>query len=773
MEASVWGYGNWNGQLEEALATLVLVMDDKITGLLRVVKTVNELWDTLEAKYQLKKGVAFFILNARLWTIKKDFAESMHEYLHRLATTKGRIKAHGVDMSETDYRLATLVGLDSCYNNHFQVLEQVSDQLTKEHYDETLLQEKRRSVNDNNILSTGSSYHLVPQCTALANKVKDSAVIKLTKGSRMKVVAKGDFGPIHAKPSKGNLGTTTTMQNFVGHIRVIQMRTASNGTGASATQGMTPTTRVTRRRVYPLPKLIVHVKRTRSESSTLPIGHYNRESRELHMLERVQVDIIGPLRIVSVASALYFLTFTSKSSGKAWVGALAVHTEENAQEMIKVEMIKVPPLTQRQRCIRQHHGPVNRSCKCTLGELVATEAFACNHRARITHRNGCTMIQIPEETVSHLQESDKADKWETVPKSEHDNKGNKTWVEAKTANRQASRGSKKGIEDVKTAYHYFECEEEAYLESTAGMEYSKQVKIGTIASPAAKAPSAHKRERLMVTSRFDVLTISFSQPNIRRRPFDYETFCSSSSAPRTSDRFRTTPAYLIRRNTHRGSIFVDQTAYATSIFRRFDMEELKAVEKDVDANGMIKDKNFYPGVIRSLLYLVLGTQPDMAYSGIRAKQGSAESMAATWQPAKRVMQYGRETCNLEMEYKRTNETEQSYTFFKGVRADCSTTKQPRGSLAAESGHTSDHMAIKINNTGALHHILGNPNMQEAGTKTLSSNMAKIETVMRGSQRRPLREMGSSCRKGTQEQWQRGRLSQRREAPRITSKQQGP
>ncbi|KDN44258.1 hypothetical protein K437DRAFT_257126 [Tilletiaria anomala UBC 951] len=56
---------------EEALATLTLGIDDKIAGSIRMVKAAKELWTTLEAEYQPKKGVALFLPKRDFWTVKK------------------------------------------------------------------------------------------------------------------------------------------------------------------------------------------------------------------------------------------------------------------------------------------------------------------------------------------------------------------------------------------------------------------------------------------------------------------------------------------------------------------------------------------------------------------------------------------------------------------------------------------------------------------------------------------------------------------------------
>ncbi|KDN39523.1 hypothetical protein K437DRAFT_275981 [Tilletiaria anomala UBC 951] len=173
--------------------SLALVIDDEITGSICMVKASKALWlSTLKAKYQSTKGVALFILKRVFWSDKKGSSESIQEYPDHVAMMCGKVKAQGNDMSKPDYCLATHIGLDSCYNNHFKVLEQLDDQLTREHNDATLLQEELRQ-----------------QCysvsTALTNQAKDYPVITFANGTTLNAVAQGDNGLICVKTNKGNI----------------------------------------------------------------------------------------------------------------------------------------------------------------------------------------------------------------------------------------------------------------------------------------------------------------------------------------------------------------------------------------------------------------------------------------------------------------------------------------------------------------------------------------------------------------------------------------
>ncbi|KDN34810.1 hypothetical protein K437DRAFT_260429 [Tilletiaria anomala UBC 951] len=64
---------------------------------------------------------------------------------------------------------------------------------------------QRTSFNNIIILDIGSSQHLITQGTALTNKVKDSAAVKLSNCCTMREMAKGYYVPIHVDTDKGNV----------------------------------------------------------------------------------------------------------------------------------------------------------------------------------------------------------------------------------------------------------------------------------------------------------------------------------------------------------------------------------------------------------------------------------------------------------------------------------------------------------------------------------------------------------------------------------------
>ena len=112
----------------------------------------------------------------------------------------------------------------------------------------------------------------------------------------------------------------------------------------------------------------------------------------------------------------------------------------------------------------------------------------------------------------------------------------------------------------------------------------------------------------------------------------------------------------ITRNRKKWTITLDQTHYAEKVVKRFGQENCKPISvplptrynprsnPDKEANATLR--NQYQLVIRSLLYIMLGTRPDIAYSIIKISQFSANPTEEHLQKALYIVCYLLSTTDL-------------------------------------------------------------------------------------------------------------------------------
>lgn len=99
-----------------------------------------------------------------------------------------------------------------------------------------------------------------------------------------------------------------------------------------------------------------------------------------------------------------------------------------------------------------------------------------------------------------------------------------------------------------------------------------------------------------------------------------------------------------------GSIFVHQTAYANRVLRKFEMENCNPVSVPADPSQILSkedgsDKSVYPyrQLIGSLMYLAIGTRPDICYAVSNASRYLESPSQVHENAAKRILKYIRGT----------------------------------------------------------------------------------------------------------------------------------
>lgn len=92
--------------------------------------------------------------------------------------------------------------------------------------------------------------------------------------------------------------------------------------------------------------------------------------------------------------------------------------------------------------------------------------------------------------------------------------------------------------------------------------------------------------------------------------------------------------------------FVNQAKYASEVLKRFGMENCKPVSTPREANeylprdaGEAIDQTKYQALIGSLMYLALGTRPDIANAVGAAAQFCSDPRTEHWAAAKRILRY--------------------------------------------------------------------------------------------------------------------------------------
>src|SRR5437868_12356274 len=96
--------------------------------------------------------------------------------------------------------------------------------------------------------------------------------------------------------------------------------------------------------------------------------------------------------------------------------------------------------------------------------------------------------------------------------------------------------------------------------------------------------------------------------------------------------------HIVRNRTNR-IVYLDQHRYATSILTKFDIHHGAPIPMETKTHFPHDSPQFntttYQSAIGSLLYLTLGTRPDLAYAVNKLAQYSTNSTEAHWSAVKK------------------------------------------------------------------------------------------------------------------------------------------
>ena len=104
-----------------------------------------------------------------------------------------------------------------------------------------------------------------------------------------------------------------------------------------------------------------------------------------------------------------------------------------------------------------------------------------------------------------------------------------------------------------------------------------------------------------------------------------------------------------------GKVWIGQPAYAESILQKFSMENAKPVSTPVDTGTkLVKateesdsvDQALYQSAVGSLLYLLIGTKPDITYAVSNVANFCANPSKQHWTAVKRILRYLKGTTGL-------------------------------------------------------------------------------------------------------------------------------
>lgn len=101
-------------------------------------------------------------------------------------------------------------------------------------------------------------------------------------------------------------------------------------------------------------------------------------------------------------------------------------------------------------------------------------------------------------------------------------------------------------------------------------------------------------------------------------------------------------------------IRLHQTLYAEEVLKRFKMQDCKPVNTPctgIDSNTEPFDKTYYMQLLGSVMFLMIGTRPDIAYTVNLLSRALKDPTHAHWIAGKRLLRYIAGSRNLGLEYK--------------------------------------------------------------------------------------------------------------------------
>jgi len=110
-----------------------------------------------------------------------------------------------------------------------------------------------------------------------------------------------------------------------------------------------------------------------------------------------------------------------------------------------------------------------------------------------------------------------------------------------------------------------------------------------------------------------------------------------------------------------GSISVSQENYALKVLQKFNMFECNKVTTPMDkvtaceSNGCIEDKVPFREAVGSLMYLVIGTRPDIAFAVSTVSKVLEKPTKEDWEKVKRIFKYLKGTYQMGIVYRTANQ----------------------------------------------------------------------------------------------------------------------
>ena len=122
----------------------------------------------------------------------------------------------------------------------------------------------------------------------------------------------------------------------------------------------------------------------------------------------------------------------------------------------------------------------------------------------------------------------------------------------------------------------------------------------------------------------------------------------------------------ITRDHAKRSLTIDQETYAKSILARFGMQDcnpvvtplnpgVKLLKEENEDNEMERRTTYLQQIIGSLMYLMLGTRPDLAAAVGIVSQFASRPSSAHLHAAQHILKYVKGTTNLKLHYKQKGE----------------------------------------------------------------------------------------------------------------------
>jgi hypothetical protein len=114
----------------------------------------------------------------------------------------------------------------------------------------------------------------------------------------------------------------------------------------------------------------------------------------------------------------------------------------------------------------------------------------------------------------------------------------------------------------------------------------------------------------------------------------------------------------VQRNRNKRKLTLSQGRYIDDIIRRFKLDNTPGISTPLDAKKTLflneleprVDEQEYQSMIGSLMYLVMGTRPDLAYAVSKLSQFSINPRASHREAAIRTLRYAKSTRNLALTY---------------------------------------------------------------------------------------------------------------------------